>query len=38
MFERADRVLDRVRQLVPVQVELLQLGDLGERVPRGLDV
>lgn len=38
MFERPDRVLDGVRQLVPVKVELLQMGDLGEGVPRGLDV
>lgn len=38
MFERAHGVLDGVRQLVSVKVELLQLRDLGEGVLRGLDV
>ena len=38
MFERAHGVLDGVRQLVAVKVELLQLRDLDEGVLRGLDV
>lgn len=38
MFERAHGVLDGVRQLVSVKVELLQLRDLDEGVLRGLDV
>ena len=38
MFEGTDGVLDGVRQLVAVEVELLQLLDLSEGVPGGLDV